>query len=47
MRYYLYEDREAIKNIYGSLEDANFDLETVEYIDEKVCFNRRKWAFRS
>lgn len=45
MRYYLYQDREAIRNIYGSLECAVFDLERVEYIDENVCFNRREWSF--
>jgi len=47
MRYYLYQDRDAIKNIFGSLEDAVFDLETVEYIEERCDINAENGFFEA
>lgn len=47
MRYYLYEDREAIKNIYGGIEEASLSLQTIEYIDQRCDINTENGFFEA
>ncbi len=47
MRYYLYQDKDAIKNIYASLENATFALETIEYIEQRCDINAENGFFEA
>ncbi len=38
MRYYLYRDIELIKEIYSQFIDLKIDLDVIERIDAKTCF---------
>lgn len=38
MRYYLYRDIELLKEIYSQFTDLRLDLDVIERIDAKTCF---------
>ena len=38
MRYYLYRDIELLKEIYSQFANIRFDLDVIERIDAKTCF---------